>query len=241
MKAQWHPSPNFGPRRDGALPDLVVLHFTAMASAQSALERLCSPEFEVSAHYLIGRDGQLWHMVAEKDRAWHAGAGVWAGVSDVNSRSIGIELDNDGRVPFAEPLMARLEELLPAVLARWDIPAHRVIGHSDMAPARKFDPGPRFDWHRLARRGLGCWPSASSAVGEGAHVPEATAPLASAFRSAAVAFGYDPSLTDAVLLAAFRLRFRPWASGPIETEDLRQVLDLSRRFPVDRPSPATYV
>ena len=152
-----HPSPNAGPRRDGLRPELVVLHFTEMASAEAALARLCDPSAEVSAHYLIGRDGRLWHLVDEEMRAWHAGAGAWRGRGDVNSRSIGIELDNDGRSPFTQPLMARLERLLPGILTRWAIPARGVIAHSDMAPDRKVDPGARFDWQRLARAGVGRW------------------------------------------------------------------------------------
>lgn len=152
--AIWVPSPNFGPRRDGLKPTLIVLHYTAMTSARAALERLCDPAAEVSAHYLIGPDGTLWQLVRECDRAWHAGAGAWRGQSDINSRSIGIELDNRGDHPFGEPQMAALEALLESVMARWEIPAAGVIGHSDMAPGRKVDPGPRFDWARLERQGL---------------------------------------------------------------------------------------
>src|SRR5690606_35918468 len=114
-----------------------------MASAEAALARLCDPVAEVSAHYLIGRDGRIWQLVEEEARAWHAGTGEWRGRGDVNSRSIGIELDNDGRSPFAAPLMDALEALLPGILARWSIPTHGVIAHSDFAPARKIDPGPR--------------------------------------------------------------------------------------------------
>lgn len=125
-----------------------------MASARAAIDRLCDPNFEVSAHYVIARDGRVTQLVSEGQRAWHAGAGEWAGVDDINSRSIGIELDNAGNHPFSEPQMAALEALLPDTMARWGIPAHGVIGHSDMAPGRKFDPGPHFDWARLARQGL---------------------------------------------------------------------------------------
>lgn len=107
-----------------------------MADAQVALDRLCDPASEVSAHYLIARDGRLWQLVDEAMRAWHAGAGDWAGAADVNSRSIGIELDNTGAQPFAEPLMAALEALLPQIMARWAIGPEGVIGHSCMAPGR---------------------------------------------------------------------------------------------------------
>ena len=148
-------SPNFGPRRGGALPSLVVLHHTAMATAEAALERLVDPAAEVSAHYLIAEDGRVWRLVPEEARAWHAGAGTWGGAADVNSRSIGIELANAGPLagfpPFPEPQMAALEELLDGILARWRIPPAGVIAHSDLAPGRKADPGPKFDWLRLAR------------------------------------------------------------------------------------------
>ncbi len=150
----WHPSPNFGARRDGVLPELIVIHYTAMESAEAALDRLCDPAAEVSAHFLIGNDGRLWQMVGEPWRAWHAGAGEWQGREDVNSRSIGIELDNRGTHPFSEPQMAVLEGLLADIMARWGIRPEGVIGHSDSAPGRKFDPGPRFDWARLVRQGL---------------------------------------------------------------------------------------
>ncbi|MCB1361797.1 MAG: N-acetylmuramoyl-L-alanine amidase [Rhodobacter sp.] len=200
-----HPSPNAGPRRDGLRPELVVLHFTEMASAEAALARLCDPSAEVSAHYLIGRDGRLWHLVDEEMRAWHAGAGAWRGRGDVNSRSIGIELDNDGRSPFTQPLMARLERLLPGILTRWAIPARGVIAHSDMAPDRKVDPGARFDWQRLARQGLAIWPWTPGA-------PQA--PLAGSLDR----IGYPDTRAD-LRLRAFRLRFRPGHHGPEDGQD----------------------
>ncbi len=138
---------------------MVVLHYTAMRRCAEALERLCDPAHEVSAHYLISERGQVFALVPEEARAWHAGAGRWGAVTDVNSRSIGIELANPGDAPFAAPQMAALEQLLRAVLGRHRIPPERVIGHSDMAPARKADPGRRFDWRRLALQRLSVWPA----------------------------------------------------------------------------------
>ncbi|KPA21752.1 N-acetylmuramoyl-L-alanine amidase AmiD precursor [Shimia sp. SK013] len=152
------PSPNFGPRRDGLKPEFIVVHYTAMDTAEAALDRLCDPAPEVSAHYLICDKGRIFQLVAEDMRAWHAGAGSWQGKRDINSRSIGIELDNRGTHPFSEPQMSALEALLPAIMTRWAIAPTGVIGHSDMAPGRKFDPGPRFDWQRLALQGLATWP-----------------------------------------------------------------------------------
>lgn len=149
-----HPSPNFGERREGARPSLIVLHYTAMDRADEACARLCDPAAEVSAHYLIDYDGTVLSLVDEDKRAWHAGAGGWGEITDVNSHSIGIELQNTGAEPFGEPQMASLEDLLRAIMARWGIDAENVIGHADCAPDRKVDPGEKFDWERLARQGL---------------------------------------------------------------------------------------
>jgi N-acetylmuramoyl-L-alanine amidase len=172
---------------------------------------------EVSAHYLIDADGSVLSLVDETARAWHAGAGSWAGEDDVNSRSIGIELANTGMEPFAEPQMAALERLLQDILKRHNLPPQSVIAHSDMAPDRKADPGPRFDWRRLAAQGLSVW-------------PEPTAP--GDFQADLAAFGYPKTAPEA-LLTAFRLRFRPWAKGPLDDTDRALARDLSLRFPVD--------
>ena len=214
-----HPSPNFGPRRDGAVPWLVVLHYTAMDSANSALQRLCDPQVEVSAHYLIAADGMVCTLVDETMRAWHAGAGCWRGCRDVNSASIGIELDNDGTAPFAEPQIAALEEVLDGVMARWDIAPEGVIGHQDMAPGRKSDPGPCFPWARLARTGRAIWP-----------IPAEPGD----FRADLQRFGYPGEADDAALLAAFRARFRPRATGPVSDVDRGLAAGLAQRFGVDQ-------
>ncbi|SEM35174.1 N-acetylmuramoyl-L-alanine amidase [Roseovarius tolerans] len=221
-----HPSPNVGPRRNGATPDMIVLHYTAMTTPEAALDRLCDAGAEVSAHYLISERGRIWCMVEEEMRAWHAGAGQWGNVSDVNSRSIGIELANTGAHPFPAPQMAALERLMAGIMPRWQIAPARVIAHSDMAPARKSDPGPRFDWRGLARSGLSVWPE----VPAQGRVSEAE------FLHNAERFGY--ALRDDVtaddILRAVRLRFRPQATGPLDPEDCAMIADLARRFPVDR-------
>ncbi|MBV0913890.1 N-acetylmuramoyl-L-alanine amidase [Anianabacter salinae] len=217
-----HPSPNCGPRRNGLRPSLIVLHYTAMSSASAALERLCDPAFEVSAHYLIGKDGMLWQLVDEADRAWHAGQGRWAGMDDINSRSIGIELDNSGAEPFSEPLMTRLEDLMAGIMTRWDIAPAGVIAHSDMAPTRKWDPGRRFDWRRLARQGSSVWPE-PAAPGD--------------FTRDAARFGYDVSCGEDAVLDAVRQRFRPWATGPLDDIDRALVAGLAARFGIDRDTP----
>lgn len=200
-------SPNFGPRRDGLTPTIIVLHYTAMPSAEAALERLCDPAAEVSAHYLIAKSGLVTRLVAEADRAWHAGAGEWCGQHDINSRSIGIELDNAGDHPFPDPQMTALEVLLEDIRSRWPIPPENIIGHSDMAPGRKSDPGSRFDWARLARHGL-AGPTSP---------PEDQA----CFETAARAVGFTADVAPDVLLHATRLRFAPWRSGPQCADDLK--------------------
>jgi N-acetylmuramoyl-L-alanine amidase len=218
-----HPSPNFGARRDGLTPALVVLHYTALPDAETSLDWLCDPQKEVSAHYLVARDGRLFQLVDEADRAWHAGAGSWAGQGDVNSRSIGIELDNCGFTPFSSRQMDRLELLLSDILARWHIPPEGVLAHSDFAPRRKTDPGSRFDWRRLARQGLSVWPEDTAA-----------APDEAGFLAAAARFGYPADEGVDAVLAAVRLRFRPWADGTLAPEDMGAIENLAARFPVDR-------
>ncbi|SLN22918.1 N-acetylmuramoyl-L-alanine amidase [Pseudooctadecabacter jejudonensis] len=213
-------SPNFGPRRDGATPDLIVLHYTAMPDWTRARDWLCAPEAEVSAHYIISPQGDVVSLVDEDMRAWHAGAGRWGDVTDVNSRSIGIELSNDGASPFAAPLMDALEGLMRGIMGRWTIPPHRVIAHSDLAPGRKIDPGPRFDWARLARQDL-------------AITAAPTAPCAAteaAFRRDAAAFGYTADVAFEVLLDAFRLRHRAGYLGPLDGTDCALAADLAARF-----------
>jgi N-acetylmuramoyl-L-alanine amidase len=185
---------------------MVVLHYTGMADAASARDRLCDPSSEVSAHWLIDEDGTVESLVPEDRRAWHAGDGSWQGRDDVNSRSIGIEIVNPGNRPFAAGQMDALVDLLDAIRSRWQIGADAVIGHSDMAPGRKSDPGPRFDWERLALQGHAIWPG-----------PDAAArPLSESLDR----IGYPPCDPE-IRLAAFRLRFRPWARGPETADDRR--------------------
>ena len=203
----WHPSPNFGPRRAGLTPRFVVLHYTQMVDAPAALARLCDPAAEVSAHYLIGVDGRVWQMVAEEMRAWHAGAGEWQGLGDMNSRSIGIELDNHGESPFPWPQMRALEGLLASIRARWSIARRDVIAHSDRAPGRNRDPGARFDWRGLARAGQAFWPGPGAPGADGGLSPLLQA----------IGYADCPEA-----LAAFRLRFRPMcpADAPPDATDL---------------------
>lgn len=237
MQVFEHPSPNFGPRKAGLKPRLVVLHYTAMETAKAALRRLSDPAKEVSAHFLIAEDGRLFRLVPEEARAWHAGAGCWAACRDVNSASIGIELANAASdralPPFPEPQMETLTRLLRDLLRRYDLPPQAVIGHSDLAPERKEDPGPKFDWRRLARAGVSVWP--------GAVDPMGPRPTWAGFNGAAKRFGYDAPGQAAWPqgLAAFRLRFRPWAEGPPSWADIAALKDLARHHPPLDPTGST--
>lgn len=218
-------SPNCGPRRGGALPDIVLLHYTGMESDGAARARLCDPAAEVSAHYLLYEDGTVEMLVPEALRAWHAGAGGWGAVIDVNSRSVGVEIVNPGNRPFPAPQMTALAGLVAGIRARWSIPPERVLAHSDIAPARKTDPGPRFDWRGLALAGQAVWSDARCAA-------DAPAPDPVRFGAALDRIGYPP-VAGALRLAAFRLRFRPWGRGGLHGDDLARAEDLARRFPVD--------
>jgi N-acetylmuramoyl-L-alanine amidase len=192
------PSPNHGPRR--APIDMLILHYTGMATAQAALDRLCDASSEVSAHYLIAEDGTIWRLVPEDRRAWHAGRAFWAGVTDINSRSVGIELANPGHGPdyrpFPDTQMTALEWLCRDILTRFPIPSHLVLAHSDVAPGRKQDPGELFDWERLAAAGVGLWPD---------DTPTQAGDFAADMRR----YGYADNSVEAV--AAFQRHFRPSA------------------------------
>ena len=202
-----------------------MLHYTAMADCASAERALCNPQTEVSAHYLISSQGVVTSLVREEDRAWHAGAGAWGSVKDVNSRSIGIELSNSGFVPFAAPQMDSLESLLGEIMERWNIPPERVIGHSDCAPGRKIDPGVRFDWQRLALSGLSVWPEPQPVE----HAVDLERDMDRALRT----LGYTGPEPFDVRLRAFRARFCPVRSGSCDVNDLAMAQDLARRYPVD--------
>jgi N-acetylmuramoyl-L-alanine amidase len=222
MALRERPSPNHGPRAGGV--DMLVLHYTGMPSAAAALERLCSAEARVSAHYLIEEDGTLWRLVPEERRAWHAGRSWWRGRADVNDVSIGIELVNPGHEfgyrAFPEAQMAALEELCRGILARHTIPARNVVGHSDVAPLRKQDPGELFDWPRLARAGIGLWPEPTG----GPTPPEDAARM----QRLLAAIGYRVPQSGAldaetrVVVAAFQRHFRPARCDGISDAATRQ-------------------
>ena len=209
MRQDW--SPNADDRPAGCAIDTLILHYTGMPSAAAALARLRDPAAQVSAHYLIDEDGAVVQLVPEERRAWHAGVSSWAGRPRLNDCSIGIELVNPGHEwgyrPFAEAQYHACIALCQAILARWPIPPSRVLAHSDVAPARKQDPGELFDWARLAAAGIGLWPQ----PGPGAARPVAR------LQGELVRYGYGVAETGhldeatCLVLTAFQRHFRPAA------------------------------
>lgn len=216
-----HPSPNHDARTDGTPVDMLVLHYTGMETGRAALERLCDPAAKVSAHYLIEEDGRIFRLVPEERRAWHAGVAYWRGNRDINARSIGIELVNPGHEfgyrDFPPAQIEALIELARGILGRHPIPSYNVVGHSDVAPSRKTDPGERFPWRTLARAGIGVWPKQgieSQLVAARVGPADAAPDVVSAQRLLA-RFGYEveqtgrPDDRTMLALAAFQRRFRP--------------------------------
>jgi len=190
--ALWQPSPNFDLRR----PNFVILHQTTNDNTATALATLTDPQRKVSAHYLVGRDGAVMQLVDENSRAWHAGESWWGGLTDLNSASIGIELDNTGDEPFAEAQIVALLALLDELRTRYPIPAANYLAHGDVAPARKVDPSRLFPWQRLAAHGFGLWCDA----------PPPAAPAGFDALLGLQALGYDIA-APAAARAAFRRHF----------------------------------
>lgn len=206
--ATWVPSDNHDERR----PQLIVLHYTEQQSVEQSLKTLRTRNSggRVSSHYLVGDDGHVYQLVADGDRAWHAGAGRWGTIHELNSASIGIEIDNDGAEDFSEPQVAALVRLLEDLTTRLRIPATEVIGHSDLAPGRKIDPGPRFPWRRLYEAGFGIWPDPAAPP-----PPEGFDPMV-----ALRLIGYDVSRPEPAI-HAYRMRFRGDNARALDDEDLR--------------------
>lgn len=211
------PSPNQDDRPAGTAIDMLLLHYTGMQSAADAIDRLRDPAARVSSHYVVEEDGRIWRLVPEARRAWHAGISAWRGRTWLNDSSIGIEIVNPGHEwgyrPFPAMQMAAVCELALEILGRHPIPACNVVGHSDVAPDRKQDPGELFDWPGLAANGVGFWPAAALAP-----VPDAAAGLA--------AVGYPvPDLATTV--RAFQRRWRPAAvTGEADAETRGRIADV---------------
>lgn len=223
------PSPNHDERKADAV-DFLILHYTGMTSGPEALARLCDPDAKVSAHYLVEEDGRVFQLVDEKRRAWHAGVSAWDGMGDLNSRSVGVEIVNPGHEfgyrAFPDAQIMAVEALCLAILSRHPIPAAHVLGHSDIAPDRKRDPGERFPWRRLAAAGIGLWPADVETPspwptlgpgGKGASVVALRERLARFGYPLAGGEAYDRALRDVV--TAFQRHWRPARVDGIADQD----------------------
>jgi N-acetylmuramoyl-L-alanine amidase len=218
--AEVRPSPNHSERKVGVKPDMIVLHYTGMRDSEAAIRKLCTPSEEVSAHYVVLQDGYIVQLVAEARRAWHAGVSSWAGENDVNSCSIGIEIANPGHEhgypDFPKRQIAAVTALCRSIFTRHQIPADRVLGHSDVAPSRKQDPGEKFPWKVLADSGVGLWVKPAPMTPNGPiFVLGDSNPTVEEMQRMLARYGYGVSATgyldgttrDAV--AAFQRHFRP--------------------------------
>jgi N-acetylmuramoyl-L-alanine amidase len=242
MRLIDRPSPNHDARPKGQRVSMLLLHYTDMLSAEAALARMTDAAARVSAHYCVDEDGTVYRLVPEERRAWHAGVSSWAGARDINAISIGIELVNPGHTcgyrSFPEAQMGALEALAKGILSRHRIPPHRVLGHSDVAPARKIDPGELFDWRRLARAGIGIWPEAISFPDPG---PARAARDIADVQSKLARFGYGVTVTGVMdpatqqALAAFQRHFRPACfDGRPDGETRRLLAALVAQMPAGR-------
>jgi len=218
--AEVRESPNHNERAAGVKPDILVLHYTGMPTAEGAVRRLCSPESKVSSHYVVLEDGHIIQCVAEARRAWHAGQSSWAGETDLNSRSIGIEIVNPGHdhgyPEFPRRQIAAVTALCRSIFTRHRIPADRVLAHSDIAPSRKKDPGEKFPWKSLHDSGIGLWIKPAPVVSDGPiYVLGDTDPAIKELQELFAHYGYGvptngqfDSITHDVV-TAFQRHFRP--------------------------------
>jgi N-acetylmuramoyl-L-alanine amidase len=214
----WCPSPNREERRAGRVPDMLLLHYTGMESAEGALDWLTRPESGVSCHYFVDEEGRIAQLVREEERAWHAGQSLWAGETDINSCSIGIEIHNPGHdfdyPDFTDAGMRAVEALCLDILSRHAIPPHRVLAHSDVAPGRKRDPGEKFDWARLARAGIGLWVPPAAVEGDAGLGPGDEGEAVEALQRNLADFGYGVEITTTYgtglekVVEAFQRHFR---------------------------------
>ena len=209
LQEDWVGTTNFGLRK----PNYVIIHHTAQRSTDQTLKTFTLPRTQVSAHYVIGRDGKVYHMLNDYLRAWHGGASKWGNATDINSSSIGIELDNNGYEPFAEPQISALLMVLAELKKTNGIPAANFIGHSDIAPGRKVDPNANFPWKRLAENGYGLWPDEVLD-----SVPDTFNP-----QEALRIIGYDVKNVD-LAISSFKLHFIQNDISPILNEFDKQVL-----------------
>jgi N-acetylmuramoyl-L-alanine amidase len=214
------PSPNFGARRADMEPSILLLHYTGLESCSKAIDWLSRPGSKVSCHYVIDLDGRITQMVEEKMRAWHAGNSFWAGERDINSAAIGIEIHNPGQAfgypDFPDAQIAAVEALCRDIIARHGIRPERVLAHSDVAPARKTDPGEKFPWDRLARAGIGHWVAPEPLKKDDHGIePGDCSPTAKRAMAMLERYGYDVASSDNMdrqaqfVVRAFQRHFRP--------------------------------
>lgn len=240
-----HPSPNAGDRRKGCRPNLILLHYTGMPSAEKAVRWLANPRAKVSCHYVIDDDGSITQMVPEGSRAWHAGASHWAGEADINSVSIGIEIQNPGHdhgyPDFPPAQMQAVAALCRDIAARRGVPPQRILAHSDVAPGRKIDPGEKFDWAWLAQAGAGHWVAPAPLDADACRLLDEDAAAVEEAIDLLRRYGYDfePRERDdwfAVVVRAFQLHFRPArADGRLDAG----TLDTLQRLVAALPAAAT--
>jgi N-acetylmuramoyl-L-alanine amidase len=219
LVASVKPSPNHGERRGSRRPDCLILHYTGMPSLEGAVALLRNPKAEVSAHYVVDEAGSVIQLVPEARRAWHAGVSQWKSERDLNSASIGIEIANPGHdggsPPYPEAQIAAVIALAKDIASRWGLKAERVLAHSDIAPARKRDPGEGFPWDRLAAAGVGHWVSPAPIEGEGLFARAQEGPPIRGLQTLLSLYGYGLEVTGVydkqteIVVAAFQRHFRP--------------------------------
>lgn len=211
-KKCWR-SPNFNERKDlggRAFPNMIILHYTGMRDAKVALDRLCDPASEVSAHYVVEENGDVHQLVDEDKRAWHAGKSYWGGLTDINSASLGIEIVNTGHEfgykEFSGKQINALRKLLKTLVVKYAIDADKILAHSDIAPERKIDPGEKFPWEVLAREGLGLWPNPLEMDYQAAEDIILDIDI---FHQLLAGYGYNPECAPEILIEAFHRHFYP--------------------------------
>lgn len=241
-----HPSPNIEDRRKGCRADMIILHYTGMDRAENAIAWLANPKSKVSCHYVVDEEGRITQMVEETKRAWHAGASYWAGETDINSVSIGIEIQNPGHEhgypDFPPAQMHAVAALCRDIAKRRGIAPERVLAHSDVAPGRKIDPGEKFDWAGLSHHGVGHWvrPAALHKAEAAELLDDDETCIAEALQLMR-AYGYGIENQDrldwfTVLVRSFQLHFRPArADGRLDAG----TLDTMRRLVAALPAQAT--
>ena len=220
-----YPSSNYGLRRIDTEIEFIILHYTAM-STEKSLERLCDPVHEVSCHYLIDPSGVCYQLVDNNKRAWHAGKSYWRGYHDLNSRSLGIELVNSGNEDYPEAQMKSLIKLLQHLIESLALNPKNILGHSDIAPARKLDPGKWFNWQKLSVNGVGFFPEISEPIACDKQV----------FLAEAKRAGFNPNANVEHVLKTFRNRCRPKFTGELDGYDCALMQKFADAFDIDESS-----